>query len=145
MLSDHVSHRQGHHLQLMLPSSLFPFAQFNTLPLTQVNFQIYRSRARGVMPEKRIVQAGFEAENVCKGASPEKSAWQSSAADDDDDVIAKEVADAKEEDHGEETGDVEEAEMVDEQLSKSHHPEPTRPLPFVDETADEEEEGEGED
>ena len=93
------------------------------------------------MPEKRLTAAGFEAEDACKDA-PEKSAWQSSTGDNDA-KDAREVAEAKEEgDRGEETGDVEEAAVGEnEQLAKSSS-EQTRPLPFVDETAEEEEEEE---
>ena len=79
------------------------------------------------MPEKRIAAPGFEAEDACKDPR-EKSAWKSSSGDGDD-VIAREAADDKEE------GDVSE----NEQLAKSSL-EQTRPLPFVDETAEEEEE-----
>ena len=91
------------------------------------------------MPEKRIAVAGFEAEDACKDAQ-EKSAWKSSTGDDDA-KDAREVAEAKEEgDHGEEIGDVEEAAGGENEQHAKSSSEQTRPLPFVDETAEEEEE-----
>ena len=112
---------------------------------TQVNFRINRvvsesgSRMRkGIRPREQRISSGFEFErgNSCS----EKSAWQGPSGDDD--AISREVDDAAEGDQGEETGEVEEAaenrEIFYDQLAKSP-PEQTRPLPFVDETAQEEE------
>ena len=89
-----------------------------------MNFRIYGSRSREI-PQQRISRAGLEEEKGRSEEKPEKIASQSSPA--------QEVADAKEE---EETED-EEAAAVDEKLAKSP-PHQTRPLPFVDETAQEE-------
>ena len=76
-------------------------------------------------------QAGLE--EAFSEEAPEKIGYQSSPADD---VTSWKVADAKEGDQGgEETGDEEEA--VEEKLAKSPS-EQSRPLPFVDETAEEE-------
>ena len=107
----------------------------------QVNFRIYGSRTRATQPLQRISRAG---EKEHSGEKPqkieeklEKIAGQSSPAEE---AIAREVADAKEGDQegGEEAGDEEAAAVVGEKLAKSP-PEQIRPLPFVDETAQEEE------
>ena len=127
---------------------------------TQVNFRIYGSRGvKKEMPQQRNPRAGFaeaaseeagfaetsnqagQVETSTKAGlaeasseeAPEKIGYQSSPADD---VTSWKVADAKEGDQGgEETGD--EEETVEEKLAKSPS-EQSRPLPFVDETAEEE-------
>ena len=110
---------------------------------TQVNFRINRvvsesgSRMRrGIQPQEQRISSEFERGDGCSV----KSAWQSPSGDDD--AISRQVDDAAEDDQGEETGEVEEAaenrEIFHDQLAKSP-PEQTRPLPFVDETAQEEE------
>lgn len=97
--------------------------------LHKVNFRIYGSRSRA-MPQQRISRAGLEEGKGLSEEKPEKIASQSSPA--------QEVADAKEGDREEEETEDEEAAAVDEKLAKSP-PHQTRPLPFVDETAQEEE------
>ena len=85
------------------------------------------------MVQQRI-SPGFGGEKASSEEKAEKIAcWQSSPASEE--AIAREaIAEAKE---GEETGDEEEA-VEGEKLAKSPL-EQTRPLPFVDETAEEEE------
>ena len=109
-----------------------------------MNFRIYGSRTRATQPLQRVSRAGLEGEKEHIGEKPEKIeeklekiAWQSSPAEE---AIAREVADAKEgeQEGGEEAGDEEAAAVVGEKLAKSP-PEQIRPLPFVDETAQEEE------
>ena len=92
-----------------------------------MNFRIYGSRTRGKAQQR--ISPGFGGEKASSEESAEKIACRQSSPPPEE-----AIAEAKE---GEETADEEEA-VEGEKLAKSPL-EQTRPLPFVDETAEEEE------